>query len=214
MPGADPYDSTRRFRRGSEGRVPFGPRASFSPNSRPAPVSRYTTRVGSFLVRHQSKILALVTVASAAALIWLDDHRHELPKGPAPSLDLHLLGSKEAVTLETLHGQPVVLDFWATWCKPCRASLPHLNELAKKYNGRARIIAVNAESEAESKQIETRDQLKLEIPVAYDGVIAAGQFNVEVLPTTVVLDKEGKIVETFQGSANPDAIGRVLDKLL
>jgi thiol-disulfide isomerase/thioredoxin len=171
--------------------------------------------VGAFLLRHQTKLLIAITLGSAVALIWMDDHRQILPKGkPAPEIQLHLLGKSEAVTLATLHGQPALLDFWATWCHPCRASLPHLNELAKKYDGRAHIIAVNAESEEQALQVVARDQLKLEFPIAFDGVMAAGVYHVERLPTTVLLDKDGRVADTFEGPVSPESLSRALDKLL
>jgi thiol-disulfide isomerase/thioredoxin len=193
-------------------------------------ISGYREQVRDFLVRHQSKLLALATVLSAAALIWLDEHRQHggLPTGQAapglsvrllgkqdaPGFDAKLLGSDRRITLAALHGQPAVLDFWATWCAPCRASLPHLDALAKRYTGKVRFIAVNAEGEDEALVSEARDKLKLEMPVAVGGREAADLYHVEVLPTTVVLDGNGRIADTFTGSASPETIARSLDKLL
>ncbi len=172
--------------------------------------------MGSFLERHQSKILAVVIVLSAAGLIWLDEHRHpSLPKGePAPPFVLQLLGDHERVTLSTLHGKPAILDFWATWCAPCRASLPHFNDLTKKYGDRVSIIAVNAEGEDEAAQREVRDRLKLEFPVAVDGREASNLYHVEVLPTTIILDRNGRIAATFNGPVSPERIATTIDKLL
>jgi len=138
-----------------------------------------------------------------------------LPPGQtAPSFELSVLGSTQKVTLAGLQGQPAVLDFWATWCAPCRASLPHLDDLAKRYDGRVRFVAVNAQDEDVAAQSETRDQLKLKMPIGTNGYSAAGLYHVEKLPTTVVLDRNGRVARTFEGPASPDAIARALDGLL
>jgi thiol-disulfide isomerase/thioredoxin len=173
--------------------------------------------VGSFLERHQSKILAVVIVLSAAGLIWLDEHRQRpiIPKGePAPPFVLELLDDHQRVTLSSLHGKPAVLDFWATWCAPCRASLPHFNDLTRRYGDRVRFIAVNAEGEDEALVKEARDKLKLEIPVAADGREASNLYHVEVLPTTIILDRNGRIAATFSGPVPPERIATAVDKLL
>lgn len=173
-------------------------------------------RLGDYIERHQAKILAVVVIASAAILIWLDEHRtHPLPPGQAaPSFSMHLLGDEKDVTLASLHGEPVVLDFWATWCGPCRESLPHLNALSKRYTGQVRFFAVDAEGEDEALEREARDQLGLTIPIAIDGRAAANLYHVEMLPTTVLLDRNGRVADTFTGSTSPEAIARAIDKIL
>jgi thiol-disulfide isomerase/thioredoxin len=186
--------------------------------------------VGPFIARHQSKILALATVVSAAGLIYLDEHHHHggLPPGSvAPGgLSVRLLGSEppkgldaslvdhQRLSLAALRGQPAVLDFWATWCGPCRQSLPHVDALAQRYAGRVRFIAVDAEGENDGLVSQTRDRLQLKMPVAVDGQEAAVRYHVEELPTTVVLDREGRIAETFTGITSPESIASTLDKLL
>jgi len=172
--------------------------------------------VGSFLSRHQPKFVAAAIVLAIGGMIWVDDHRTVgLPKGqPAPSFEMNVLGSPQKVTLAGMAGEPVVLDFWATWCAPCRASLPHLDELSKRYEGRVHFVAVNAQSEDVAAQSETRDMLKLKMPIATDGYDAASLYHVEKLPTTVILDSRGHVARTFEGPAAPETIAKALDALL
>jgi cytochrome c biogenesis protein CcmG/thiol:disulfide interchange protein DsbE len=166
------------------------------------------------LRQHETKIIVGLIVAGIAALIWLDTHRTVLPPGqPAPSVSLTMIGNSKPVTLASLRGQPVILDFWATWCQPCRASLPHIDELAKRYNGRAHIIAVNAQDEDVAQQQETSFELHLTLPIAVNGMAAASAYKVDRLPTTVVLDREGKVVDTFVGGTS-ERLERMLQKLL
>ena len=169
----------------------------------------------SFLDRHRNTLLTIATVAGVAALIWIDSQRGRLPDGaPAPDVQLAVLGQKDPVALQQLRGQPAVLDFWATWCGPCRKSLPDIDVLAAKYDGRARFFAVNSQNEEVALQEEFRLSLGLRLPIVTEGAQAAALFNVELLPTTVVLDRDGKVVRTFTGAVNPSAIAHVLDDLL
>ena len=135
------------------------------------------------------------------------------PSGPAPSWRLKDPDGN-LVSSDQFKGKVVVLDFWATWCAPCRASLPHLDELSKRYEGRVHFVAVNAQSEDVAAQSETRDMLKLKMPIATDGYDAASLYHVEKLPTTVILDSRGHVARTFEGPAAPETIAKALDALL
>ena len=72
--------------------------------------------------------------------------------------------------------QPVLVDFWATWCGPCRQIAPLIDELAGKYEGSVRIGKVNVEEQPE----------------------LAGRFGINAIPT-LILFKDGQIIEQFQG---------------
>jgi cytochrome c biogenesis protein CcmG/thiol:disulfide interchange protein DsbE len=171
--------------------------------------------VGNLLSRHRNLLLSVLTIAGVAALIWIDSHHGRVPSGTsAPDFKMSVLGETRTVSLGELRGQPAVLDFWATWCGPCRASLPKLDTLSKSYAGRARFFAVNAENEDPALQSEARDQLKLTMTVLTDGRATASQLRVEGYPTTVILDREGKVAETFTGITSEEVIARALDKLL
>ena len=94
---------------------------------------------------------------------------------------------------ESTRGKVVILEFWATWCAPCIAAIPHLNELAEEFKGKpVRFIAVTEED----KETVTRFLAKMPIKawIALDTKEAMNRaYSVEAIPRTVLLGKDGKI---------------------
>jgi len=118
------------------------------------------------------------------------------PKGaPAPDFTLDSLDGK-AVTLSGYHGQAVLLNFWATWCGPCKIEMPWFIELQKEYGPQGLQIVGVAMDDASKDEI---DKFAKEMGVNYPILIgkeAVGQRygGVNVLPTTFFIDRDGKIV--------------------
>jgi cytochrome c biogenesis protein CcmG/thiol:disulfide interchange protein DsbE len=109
------------------------------------------------------------------------------------------LDDKE-VKLAALKGSVVVLDFWATWCGPCRASLPHLDALNKEMAPKGvKVFAVNQQEEAADVK-KFIEETKLTTAVLLDSTGSAGRsFAVSGIPQTVVIGKDGKIRKVFVG---------------
>ncbi|MDT7806928.1 MAG: thioredoxin 1 [Acidobacteriota bacterium] len=84
---------------------------------------------------------------------------------------------------------PVVLDFWAEWCPPCRALAPTFEELAKQYAGRVRFLKLNVDENAQVPQ----------------------RFGIKGIPTLVFFDG-GREVERVVGASTNDALARIIDK--
>jgi thiol-disulfide isomerase/thioredoxin len=97
-------------------------------------------------------------------------------------------------------GQVVVVDFWASWCKPCRQSIPWLNELRTKYAGQGLVIVgVNVDANRADAEKFQRD-IPIGFEVLYDpeGKMAES-FGLQGMPTTFVFDRDGKLVHTLLG---------------
>jgi thiol-disulfide isomerase/thioredoxin len=170
--------------------------------------------VSDFLDRHQGRLLALAGLLGFTTMIWLDARRDAALAGePLPALELRRLDVPGSIRLDALAGRPVVLDFWASWCGPCRRSLPALDRLAKERGDRVHVFAVNAESETEETQQRTRTELGLSLPMLVDGAGAAAQLHVEVLPTTIVFDRQGRVARAFRGSPPEAELAALLDGL-
>jgi thiol-disulfide isomerase/thioredoxin len=108
-----------------------------------------------------------------------------------PTLTLNYLGKQPELT-----GKPLLVEFWATWCPPCRKSIPHLNEIYAKYKAQGlQVIGITDENQA------IVEKFQKQIPMNYDVAINTPQsvyqqFGIQAIPTAFLVDKSGKIVWT------------------
>ncbi len=111
---------------------------------------------------------------------------------PAPDFSLTTL-SGEPFTLSGLRGTPVVLNFWATWCPPCRAELPELQGANERLAGQVAIIGVNqAEAPADVSRFVAGLGLTFPVPLDVDAATSR-LYAVRSLPTTFFIDRQGII---------------------
>ena len=134
-----------------------------------------------------------------------------------PEFSLPVLGSEEALSTGELVGRPVVLNFWATWCGPCRAETVVKNRLAREFGDRVIVVGVNlTHTEAGSDPVAAyAREWQILYPVAldWDGRVT-DRFGVRGTPTTVVVAPDGTIHTRFFGPLSYDRISAVLEGLL
>ena len=115
---------------------------------------------------------------------------------PAPDFTLPVAasaGSSSEFTLSSLRGKPVVLNFWATWCPPCRAELPELSAASQRLQGEVVIAGVN-QAEARTDVEAFAQKLGLGFTIPLDEAAQASQaYGVRSLPTTFFIDRSGII---------------------
>ncbi|HEY0702775.1 MAG TPA: redoxin domain-containing protein [Candidatus Acidoferrales bacterium] len=109
------------------------------------------------------------------------------------------------ISMDDLQGKVVLLDFWATWCEPCREALPHVREMAKKFQGQPLVIlSVSLDSdEAKWKEFVAKNDMTW--PQYRDGGFTspiARMFNVEAIPHTFTIDADGILQEEHIGDAS------------
>ena len=122
---------------------------------------------------------------------------------PAPAFQLTGLDGK-AVSLADYHGKVVLLNFWATWCGPCRAEVPDLVELQKRYKDQLQIIglAVDDDDEDAIKKFAAESGINYPIAIASDEVrLQYG--GIPALPTCFVVNADGRVVQKHEGLRDP-----------
>lgn len=109
-------------------------------------------------------------------------------------------GATETFRTSDYSGKVVVLDFWASWCVPCRRSFPWMNEMQKKYgeNGLV-IVAVNLDNEA-SDAAKFLQTYPASFTIAYDPERKlVRDYGVEAMPSSFLIDRDGTIIERHAG---------------
>lgn len=120
-------------------------------------------------------------------------------KTQAPDFTLKSRDGKN-VRLSDLRGQVVLLNFWASWCGPCRQEMPILDEIHNKYKNLGfSVLGVNLDAKS-SKAINYLKDTPVSFPVLYDpkGEVS-GQYGVQAMPSTVVIDKDGNVRYLHEG---------------
>jgi thioredoxin 1 len=97
----------------------------------------------------------------------------------------------EAEVIQASQTQPVMVDFWAEWCRPCHMLAPTVAEIATDYAGRLKVVKVNVD----------------------ENVNTAGKFNIRGIPTLLIF-KGGQVAEQIVGAVPKDQISKVVDRHL
>jgi thiol-disulfide isomerase/thioredoxin len=118
---------------------------------------------------------------------------------PAPDFSLQTLDDREVILSKT-RGEVVLLDFWATWCGPCRESIPHLVQLYKTYHAQGfEIIGLSLDKGGKDVVHHFVQSMDISYPIAMAPDSVVRDYGVHGLPTTILIDREGKIREKIVG---------------
>jgi peroxiredoxin len=136
------------------------------------------------------------------------------PQNAAPDFTLPQLNG-ESLTLSQLRGQPAIINFWATWCPPCRSELPALQAAYVAHKGQIGFVAVDVKEEANTVA-GFAQELGLNFPIVVDadGAVSDGSYQIRGLPTTLFIDANGVVVARHVGPLNEESIESYLSPLL
>jgi len=135
-------------------------------------------------------VIGLVASAAAAPVAV---------SAPAPDFTLRTMGGPN-LRLKEQRGQVVLINFWATWCAPCRKEMPHLNQLYDKYRSSGFVLlGVNVDDNA-GNATDVAAKLGVKFPVLLDTDKKVSHlYDLNSMPTTVVIDRDGKVRYLHRG---------------
>jgi cytochrome c biogenesis protein CcmG, thiol:disulfide interchange protein DsbE len=131
---------------------------------------------------------------------------------PAPELEGEVL-VPPPVTIAELRGKPVVVNFWASWCVPCREEAPHLARFDREMKERARLVGVDFQ-DVRSDALAFVREFGWRFPNRRDpnGALAS-RYGLVGLPTTYVLDAEGRVAKALSGAQTFGTLVRAVEEL-
>lgn len=142
-------------------------------------------------------VLALAVPGLRGASLGVRANQGERPS--APTFALPLLSGSGNVSSSDLRGRPVVVNFWASWCDPCKDEAPLLEDAARAYGERAAFVGINRGEVIGAAQRFARDY-HLSFTLVRDGDRTVERaFGVAGVPETFVLDADGRVIRFFPG---------------
>ncbi|GAB6283636.1 MAG: hypothetical protein STSR0008_24210 [Ignavibacterium sp.] len=132
----------------------------------------------------------------------------------APDFSLVDINGK-TVKLSDHKNKVVMLDFWATWCPPCRKGIPDLVKLQKKYKDQLVIIGISLDTDTKKDVVPFAKNYGINYPVVYGNQEVVNNYGgIEAIPTSFIIDKKGNIVQSFVGLMSISTYEEIIQNLL
>jgi thiol-disulfide isomerase/thioredoxin len=159
--------------------------------------------------------LAMLLVLAGVTLGWQSRTPSQAPPGTARPFAVRTLDGRN-LRLDELRGRPVILDFWATWCAPCRISMPHLSAMQGRYATRGLVILGLSVDDGPSEAVRRfAERLRLRFPVAMASEDMLDDYGpIRSIPTTIFIDRRGRIVRRVVGYVDEETLEGFIREIL
>jgi len=169
------------------------------------------TKVSTVMKAAAAGLLLVIMTAATSNAVMINEK--------APDITLNDLNGN-AVTLDSLKGKVVFVDFWASWCGPCKQEFPEINRFIAKYTDKGVVaLAVNVD-----KQRSHVEEFLLKIPNLSENVIVvldtdlkvASSYNARMMPTSFIIDRDGVVryIHFGYNESDPASWANEIDGLL
>ncbi len=119
------------------------------------------------------------------------------------------------ISLSKYRGKVVILDFWATWCPPCRRGIPDLIDIQKQYKNKVAVIGVSLDTDTKKNVVPFIKNIGINYPIVYANEKIVNDYgNIEAIPTTFIIDKKGNITQRYVGLQPKFKLIEDINKLL
>jgi peroxiredoxin len=135
---------------------------------------------------------------------------------PAPDFTLKNLKG-EKISLSDFKGQPVLINFWATWCGPCRIEMPVIDNMYQKYYQDQGFVVLAVDVQESITVVRSFvDSMGLTFPILLDhtGKVADGAYRIRAFPTSYFVGRDGKITAAHRGMMTEPIMQRYMDRVL
>jgi thiol-disulfide isomerase/thioredoxin len=159
--------------------------------------------------------LALLLALAGVALGWRSLVPAGRPSNAAPAFSVRTLDGRTLRTAD-LQGRPVVLDFWATWCAPCRASMPHLSTMQTRFGSRGLVVlGLSVDDQVPQAVRSFAERLRVRFPVAMASEQVLDDYGpIRSIPTTIFIDRQGRIVRRVVGYVDEETLEGFIREIL
>jgi len=152
----------------------------------------------------KSKLLLIALIVALTATYGCAKGKEKI-LSKAPDFEVADISNNQIISLKNYKEKVVLLNFWATWCPPCRAEIPDLIQLYEKYKENFVIIGVSLDREGIEVVKDFYSKFKINYPVVMGNPeIVKSYGGISAIPTSFLINKKGEIVQTIVGYRSRD----------
>lgn len=151
-----------------------------------------------------ASLFRILPFAIAALFLAVPGRVNAAPLAGQQAPDFKVISTTgQTISQDNYRGHVLILDFFASWCQPCRQSIPHLVEMNRKYGKQGlQILGLSVDEEGERAVKTFNDEFRINYPLAFAVDPVSADYGIRSVPVMYLIDKKWKIVEIYRGYSN------------